>query len=104
MKNYFRDAGLVVSIIALLVSAAVMLIFTYSASLQVFCIFAPMLCVTGGFTIAKLISVTRRNFQYFARVNSEIDHMERVSMNYMPLSIAIVDNLSKLVWFNERFS
>ncbi|MBQ9484359.1 MAG: DHH family phosphoesterase [Ruminiclostridium sp.] len=104
MKNNFRDAGLVVSIIALLISAAAMLIFSYNASLQAFCIFAPILCITGGFTIAKLISVTRKNFQYFARIDSEIDRMERVSMNFMPLAIAIVDSGSRLVWFNKDFS
>lgn len=104
MKNNFRDAGLVISIIALLISAVAMLIFTYSASLQAFCIFAPILCVTGGFTAAKLISVTRKNFQYFARIDSEIDRMERVSMNYMPLAIAIVDGGSRLVWFNVDFA
>lgn len=104
MKNNFRDAGLVISIIALLISAAAMLIFSYNASLQAFCIFAPILCITGGFTIAKLISVTRKNFQYFARIDSEIDRMERVSMNFMPLAIAIVDSGSRLVWFNKDFS
>ncbi len=104
MKNNFRDAGLVVAIISLLISAAAMLIFSYSASMQAFCIFAPVLCITGGFTIAKLISVTRKNFQYFARIDSEIDRMERVSMNYMPLAIAIVDSSSRLVWFNRDFA
>ena len=81
-----------------------MLVFTYGSSLQAFCIFAPILCITGGFTIAKLISVTRKNFQYFARIDNEIDRMERVSMNYMPIGIAIVDNNSRLVWFNHDFS
>jgi c-di-AMP phosphodiesterase-like protein len=103
VKNNFRDAGLVISVIALLISSVVMLIFTYNSSLQAFCIFAPVLCITGGFTIAKLISVTRKNFQYFARIDSEIDRMERVSMNYMPLAIAIVDSGSRLVWFNQDF-
>ena len=104
MKNNFRDSGLVISIIALLLSAVAMLIFSYGASLQAFCIFAPILCITGGFTIAKLISVTRKNFQYFARIDSEIDRMERVSMNFMPLAIAIVDSGNRLVWFNQDFA
>ncbi len=104
MKNNFRDAGLVIAVISLTLSALVMLIFLYNASLETFCIFAPILCVTGGFTAAKLISVTRKNFQYFARIDSEIDRMERVSMNYMPISIAIVDDKNKLVWYNEDFS
>ncbi len=104
MKNNFRDAGLVVAIVSLLISAVVMLIFMYELSLEAFCVFAPVLCVTGGFTAAKLISVTRKNFQYFARIDSEIDKMERVSMNYMPIAIAIVDSGCRLVWFNEDFS
>ncbi|MCR4780756.1 MAG: DHH family phosphoesterase [Ruminiclostridium sp.] len=104
MKNNFRDAGLVISIIALLISAVVMLIFMYNLSLEAFCMFAPVLCVTGGFTAAKLMSVTSRNFQYFARIDSEIDRMERVSMNFMPLATAIVDSENKLVWFNEEFA
>ncbi len=103
MKNNFRDAGLVVAVISLIITALVMLIFLYNASLEAFCVLAPVLCVTGGFTAAKLISVTRRNFQYFARIDSEIDRMERVSMNYMPLGIAIVDVNSRLVWYNKDF-
>lgn len=104
MKNNFRDAGLVIAIISLLISSLVMLIFMYNLSLEAFCMFAPVFCITGGFTAAKLISVTRKNFQYFARIDSEIDRMERVSMNYMPLAIAIVDSENRLVWFNEEFS
>ncbi|MBQ9383831.1 MAG: DHH family phosphoesterase [Ruminiclostridium sp.] len=104
MKNNFRDAGLVIAIISLLISSVAMLVFSYSASLQAFCIFAPILCVTGGFTIAKLIVTTRKNFQYFARIDSEIDRMERVSMNYMPMGIAVVDTLNRLVWFNDEFA
>ncbi len=104
MKNNFRDAGMVVAVGSLLVTAVVMLVFTYWTSLEAFCIFAPILCVTGGFTAAKLVVVTRKNFQYFARIDSEIDRMERVSMNYMPLATAIVDGNSKLVWFNEDFA
>lgn len=104
MKNNFRDAGLVLSIVALSLTAAAMLFFTYSASLSAFCVFAPILCITGGFTIAKLISVTRRNFQYFARIDSEIDHLEHIAMNDMPLSVAIIDDTNRLVWFNKEFS
>lgn len=104
MKNYFRDGGLVFSVCALLASSVAMLIVTYSSALQAFCIFAPILFITAGFTVAKLIAVTRRNFQYFARINHELDHMERVSMNDMPLGIAVVDNENRLVWFNKVFT
>lgn len=104
MKNYFRDAGLVFSVISLIVLSVAMLIFAYSASLQAFCIFAPFLMLAGGFTVAKLISVTRKNFQYFARIDDEIEQMERVSLYDIPLSVAIVDNTNKIVWFNSEFA
>lgn len=104
MKNHFRDAGLVLAVISLTVSSVAMLIFTYSASLTAFCIFAPVLFLTAGFTAAKLITVTRRNFQYFAHIDEEIGQMERVSLSGLPLSIAIVDKTGKLVWYNDEFA
>lgn len=104
MKNYFRDAGLVFSVAALGVTAIVMLVFTYSASLKAFCIFAPIIFLTAGFTAAKLITVTRKNFQYFAHIDEEIQQLERVSLNDLPLSVVIVDDKNKIVWFNSEFS
>lgn len=104
MKNYFRDAGLVLSVAALAVASAAMLIFTYSASLKAFCIFAPIVFLTAGFTTAKLITVTRKNFQYFAHIDEEIEQLERVSLNDLPLSVVIVDDKNKIVWFNNEFS
>ena len=104
LKNYFRDAGLVLSVVFLTVSSVAMLIFTYSASLTAFCIFAPVLFLTAGFTTAKLITVTRRNFQYFAHIDEEIDQMERVSLSGLPLGIAITDRTGKLVWYNDEFA
>ena len=104
MKNYFRDAGLVFSVISLIVISLAMLFFAYSASLRAFCIFAPLLVLAAGFTAAKLISVTRRNFQYFARIDDEIEQMERVSLYDIPLSVAIVDECNKIVWYNNEFA
>ncbi len=104
MKNYFRDAGLVLAVISLTVSSVAMLIFTYSASLTAFCIFAPVLFLTAGFTAAKLITVTRRNFQYFAHIDEEIGQLERVSFSGLPLGIAITDKTGKLVWYNDEFA
>lgn len=104
MKNYFRDAGLVFSVIALVVISIAMLIFAYSSSLQAFCIFAPLFTLAGGFTTAKLISVTRKNFQYFARIDQEIALMEHGSLYDIPVSVAIVDNTNKIVWYNNEFS
>lgn len=104
MKNYFRDAGLVFSVIALVVISIAMLVFAYSSSLQAFCVFAPLFTLAGGFTAAKLISVTRKNFQYFARIDQEIALMEHGSLYDIPVSVAIVDNTNKIVWYNNEFS
>ncbi|MBQ8613447.1 MAG: DHH family phosphoesterase, partial [Ruminiclostridium sp.] len=104
MKNYFRDAGLVFSVVSLIIISIAMLVFTYSASLQAFCVFAPVLVLAGGFTAAKLISVTRKNFQYFARIDEEIEQLERASLYDIPLSVAIVDDGNKIVWFNNEFA
>jgi len=104
LKNYFRDAGLVFSVIALVVISIAMLIFAYSSSLQAFCVFAPLFVLAGGFTTAKLISVTRKNFQYFARIDQEIALMEHGSLYDIPVSVAIVDNTNKIVWYNNEFS
>ncbi len=104
MKNYFRDTGLALAVISLTAASLAMLVFTYSASLTAFCIFAPILFLTAGFTAAKLITVTRRNFQYFAHIDEEIGQMERVSLPGLPLSIAIVDKIGMLIWFNDEFA
>lgn len=104
MKNYFRDTGLVFSVISLIVISLAMLFFVYSASLRAFCIFAPLLVLAGGFTAAKLIAVTRKNFQYFARIDDEIEQMEHVSLYDIPLSVAIVDEANKIVWYNNEFA
>lgn len=104
MKNYFRDAGLVFSVISLIAVSIAMLVFAYSSSLQAFCIFAPLFVLAGGFTAAKLISVTRKNFQYFARIDQEIALMEHGSLYDIPVSVAIVDNTNKIVWYNNEFS
>lgn len=104
MKNHFRDSGLVFSVISLIIISLAMLFFAYSASLRAFCIFAPLLVLAAGFTTAKLISVTRRNFQYFARIDDEIEQMERVSLYDIPLSVAIVDEYNKIVWYNNEFA
>ena len=104
MKNYFRDSGLVFSVIALLIVSVAMLIFSYTASIKGICIFAPLLVLAAGFTAAKLISATQKNFQYFARIDEEIEQLERVSLYDIPLSVTIVDNTNKIVWFNNEFA
>lgn len=72
--------------------------------MKAFCIFAPLLVLAAGFTAAKLISATQKNFQYFARIDEEIEQLERVSLYDIPLSVTIVDNNNKIVWFNNEFA
>jgi c-di-AMP phosphodiesterase-like protein len=103
LKNFYRDGGLVISIGALLTVTLVLAGTAYSLDSQVFWVFAPFIVLTAGFTVGKLISATRKTFQYFAVVNDEIDMANNVSLYNFPLSIAIVDKNRRFIWFNKGF-
>lgn len=104
MKNYFRDGGLVFSVIALIALLVFMSgnIFIYSPDM--FWITAPFIVLVSGFAIGKLIQVTRRNFQYSALITDEIKNQNKTSMYSLPMAVVIVDNQRKMVWYNKHFS
>ncbi|MGN0596347.1 MAG: DHH family phosphoesterase [Ruminiclostridium sp.] len=103
MKNFYRDGGLVLSIMALVVAILCLSGYIYTVSPQVFWLIAPFVVLAAGFAVGKLIQVTRKTFQYFARIDEEIDKTDRVSLYSFPLGVAIMDTQRKLVWFNENF-
>lgn len=104
MKNKFRDCGLVISIICLVIVMLAMSVVIYSFSTTIFWICAPFILGVCSFAVGKLIQVTRRNFQYYVQINEEIDVLGRVSMYNFPMAVAIVDKADKLVWCNKYFS
>lgn len=104
MKNFFRDGGLVVSVIALIVLLAVMSVFTFRYSPDMFWISAPFVVLVAGFAIGKLIQVTRRNFQYFALFTEEIKSENKLSLYSLPMGVVIIDNDRRIVWYNKHFA
>ena len=104
MKNYFRDGGLVVSIVALIALLLFMSVVTFNYSPDMFWIIAPFIVLVSGFAIGKLIQVTRRNFQYSALINDQITQENKLSLYSLPMSVVITDNLKKIIWFNKGFA
>lgn len=104
MKNYFRDGGLVISIIALIILLGLMSVVTFNYSRDMFWIAAPFIVLVSGFAIGKLVQVTRRNFQYSALLNEEITQENKLSLYSLPMSVVIVDKTRKIVWFNKNFA
>lgn len=104
MKNFFRDGGLVISIIALIVLLTVMSVFTFGHSPDLFWILAPFVVLVAGFAIGKLIQVTRRNFQYFALFTEEIKSENKLSLYSLPMGVVIIDNDRRIVWYNKHFA
>lgn len=103
MKNYYRDKGLVISIVALVLSLAVLLGYVYMCSVKVFWLTAPFVTLIGGFAVAKLIQVTRRTFQYNAQIDEELEYKMHMCVDGFPMAAVITDNTDRVVWCNEKF-
>ena len=103
MKNFFRDGGLVFSIIALIALLLFMSVFMFMFSTDMFWILAPFIVLVSGFAVGKLIQVTRRNFQYSALISDEIKSENKMSLYSLPMGVVVVDITRKMVWFNNNF-
>ena len=73
MKNFYRDGGLVISVSALVIALVIMQGYIYTKDINVFWLSAPFVVLIGGFAIGKLIQVTRKTFQYYARIDDELE-------------------------------
>ena len=104
MKNFFRDGGLVISIISLIILLLFMSALTFMHSPDMFWILAPFVVLAAGFAIGKLIQVTRRNFQYSALISEEIKSENKMSLYSLPMSVVITDSQRKIIWFNKNFA
>lgn len=104
MKNFFRDGGLVISIISLIVLLLFMSAMTFMHSPDMFWILAPFIVLAAGFAIGKLVQVTRRNFQYSALINEEIKSENKMSLYSLPMSVVIIDSNRRIIWFNKGFA
>ena len=58
----------------------------------------------GGFAIGKLIQVTRKTFQYYARIDDELESKMHMSVHSFPMSAVIIDSAGRIVWTNGKFT
>ncbi|MDR1754884.1 MAG: DHH family phosphoesterase [Eubacterium sp.] len=103
MKNFYRDSGLIISVIALIFLLGGLSFYVYINSTRIFWIVAPFEVLISGFVIGKLITVTRKTFQYYSFVGSELENADKISLYGIPISVAVVDNTLGFIWFNKSF-
>lgn len=104
MKNFYRDGGLVISVSALVVALVIIQGYIYTKDINVFWVSAPFVVLIGGFAIGKLIQVTRKTFQYYARIDDELESKMHMSVYSFPMSAVIIDSAGRIVWTNGKFT
>lgn len=104
MKNFYRDGGLVISVSALVVALVIIQGYIYTKDINVFWVSAPFVVLIGGFAIGKLIQVTRKTFQYYARIDDELESKMHMSVHSFPMSAVIIDSAGRIVWTNRKFT
>ena len=104
MKNFYRDGGLVISVSALIVALVIIQGYIYTKDINVFWVSAPFVVLIGGFAIGKLIQVTRKTFQYYARIDDELESKMHMSVHSFPMSAVIIDSAGRIVWTNGKFT
>lgn len=103
MKNFYRDGGLVISVAALILALIMLQGYIYTRDTNVFWLSAPFITLIGGFVIGKLIQVTRKTFQYYARIDEELEYKKHMCVYSFPMAAVIVDSTGRIVWTNEQF-
>ena len=104
MKNFYRDGGLVISVSALVVALVIIQGYIYTKDINVFWVSAPFVVLIGGFAIGKLIQVTRKTFQYYTRIDDELESKMHMSVHSFPMSAVIIDSAGRIVWTNGKFT
>ncbi len=104
MKNFYRDGGLVISVSALVIALVIMQGYIYTKDINVFWLSAPFVVLIGGFAVGKLIQVTRKTFQYYARIDDELEAKMHMSVHNFPMSAVIIDSAGRIVWTNGKFT
>ena len=104
MKNFYRDGGLVISVSALVVALVIIQGYIYTKDINIFWVSAPFVVLIGGFAIGKLIQVTRKTFQYYARIDDELESKMHMSVHSFPMSAVIIDSAGRIVLTNVKFT
>lgn len=103
MKNYYRDSGLAISVAALIVILLAMAAHLFFTAREVFWLVAPFIVIAAGFSVGKLITVSRKGFQYRSFINEAIEETTKGSLYTVPLAACIVDEKNGFLWFNKLF-
>ncbi|MCL2754905.1 MAG: DHH family phosphoesterase, partial [Oscillospiraceae bacterium] len=104
MKNFYRDGGLVLSVIAQTVITAILAVLLYMHDLRHFWILLPFVVLVCSFTIGKLIVVTHRAFRYVNTLKGEIITADSAALYHSPTAIGIVDKNMRFIWYNPVFA
>lgn len=103
MKNFYRDGGFALSVIALALAAFGLSVELYINGSELFWVLTPIIVIISGLAIGKLILITRKTRQYITTIKNELDLADSASLYHSPVAIAIIDAESRFMWFNECF-
>lgn len=103
MKNFYRDSGLIIVVCCLVLILFILTGYFYVTEASFFWMIAPFVVLVSGFCVGKLITVTRKTFQYFAFISDEIEEADKKSLYSLPVSVTIIDSSYNFIWFNKSF-
>jgi c-di-AMP phosphodiesterase-like protein len=103
LKNFYRDSGLIIVVCCLVIILFILTGYIYVSEPHFFWMIAPFVVLVSGFCLGKLITVTRKAFQYYAFASDEIEKADRKSLYHLPISVAIIDSSYNFIWFNKSF-
>jgi c-di-AMP phosphodiesterase-like protein len=103
LKNFYRDSGLIIVVCCLVLILFILTGYFYVTEASFFWMIAPFVVLVSGFCVGKLITVTRKTFQYFAFISDEIEEADKKSLYSLPVSVTIIDSSYNFIWFNKSF-
>ena len=104
MKNFYRDSGLVLSVVSLVCITVALTTTLYFLNQPWFWLLMPFVLLTSILGIVKVITVTRKTFQYVEIIQKEVDLADSSSLHFHPIAIGIIDSAGCFVWFNNSFT
>lgn len=103
MKNLYRSKLLLVSVIALTVLLVALDSFMLRYSPKLFWITLPLLLLSGGIAVGKLLQIRVNEYAYYDRVDKIIDNTNHKALMSFPLPVALVNNDRRILWCNDAF-
>lgn len=104
MKNLYRSKLLLASVIALAVLLVVLDGSMLEYSPKLFWITMPLLLLSGGLAVGKLLQIRVNEYAYYDRLDRMIDNANHKALMSFPLPVALVNNDRRIQWVNDAFS